>query len=224
MRTDKEIILNRPRNLARPLPIIINCKMKRLFIFVLIFISNGLVYSQSKNSSFELIRDIDKFSVLMTELDTIIVYSNLSICQSERYEKDVITKKNDSVFIQVSINDEFEEIIDYEKRLYKYDNSDTLNFETLYSKLKKHHIPKHQSSLRFEIIHNQLDTLNLFTYGLMDAIGVSEYVAKIKDQIYHDKDYYKPLVIPKEPVRLPDKAKSDSVLFNDLERLFDEKK
>ncbi|PKQ65901.1 hypothetical protein BZG02_02550 [Labilibaculum filiforme] len=198
--------------------------MKAFFIFVFVSISSGLVYSQTNDRSFNLVRDIEKFSELMTELDTIIVYSNLSICHGERYEKDIITKKNDSVFIQVSINDDFDGNVDYEKRIYEYDKSDSLNFETLYFKLQKHTIPDHQPSLRFEIIHNRKDTLNLFTYGLMDIIDVSRFIAKIKNQIYFDKGYYKPLIIPKEPVTLPDSAKNDSILFDDLERLFEDKK
>ncbi|WP_321516575.1 hypothetical protein [Marinifilum fragile] len=198
--------------------------MRTLFIFILILISNEWVCSQTNISSFKLNRDIGKFSELMTELDTIVVYSDWSICQSERYEKDVITKRNDSVFIQVSMRDDFNGGVDYEKRLYKYDNLDSLNFETLYSKLQYHSIPNHQSTLRFQIIHNRMDTLNLFTYGLMDAIKISEYTGKIKDKIYADKDYYKALTTPKEPVNLPDSALMDSILMNDLEHLFEDEK
>lgn len=198
--------------------------MRVLFILAAILISNELVYSQNNDNSFKLTRDIGRFSELMTELDTIIVYSNMSICHSERYEKDIITKKNDSVFIQVSVNDDFDGIANYERRFYEYDNSDTLNFETIYSKLKNNSIPNHQSILRFEIIYNQSDTLSLFTFGLMDAIKVSEYIAKIKDQIYYDKDYYKPLLMPKEPARLPDSAKIDLIHFDELERIFEDEK
>jgi len=198
--------------------------MRVLFILVAILISNELVYSQNNDNSFKLTRDIGRFSELMTELDTIIVYSNMSICHSERYEKDVITKKNDSVFIQVSINDDFDGIAHYERRLYEYDNSDTLNFETIFSKLKNHSISNHQSTLRFEIIYNQSDTLSLFTFGLMDALKVSEYITKIKNQIYNDKDYYKPLLMPKEPVRLPDSSKNDLIHFDELENLFEDEK
>lgn len=198
--------------------------MRALFIFALVLVSNGLVYSQTDGKSFDLVRDIGNFSELMTKLDTIIVYSDLSICYGERYERDIITKKNDNVFIQVSVNDNFKGNVDYEKRMYKYDKSDSLNFETLYLKLQKHIIPKHRSSLSFKIIHNRKDTLNIFTYGLMDIINVSRYIAKIKNQLYFDKDYYTPLLIPKEPIKLPDSTKTDSILIDDLERLFEDKK
>ncbi|MBN2598643.1 hypothetical protein [Labilibaculum sp.] len=163
-------------------------------------------------------RDIGNFSELMTELDTLVVYSNFCICAGEDYQTDIITKNNDSVFIQVLIDDGIKGKMNYEKRLYLYSKSDTLNFETIYSKLQKRNILNHHANLRFEIVHNRKDTLKLFTYGLMDFLKISNYLYEIKDQIYFDKEYYKPLQIPQSPKGLSDEKKSDSIMMESIKK------
>ncbi len=163
-------------------------------------------------------RDIGNFSELMTELDTIFVRGDYSICGGEYFETDIITKKNDSVYIQVLIDDDIKGKMNYGKRLYQYNQSDTLNFETIYSKLQKRNILNHRATLRFEIVHNRKDTLKLFSYGLMDILKISINLAAIKDQIYFDKNYYKPPKNPSPPKGLSDIEKLDSIMIEGIKK------
>jgi hypothetical protein len=189
--------------------------MRVLFILVIILSSRVLVFSQKNDKSFNLVRDIGNFSELMTELDTIVVKGDYSICGGEYFETDIITKKNDSVYIQVLIDDDIKGKMNYEKRLYQ---SDTLNFETIYSKLQKRNILNHRATLRFEIVHNRKDTLKLFSYGLMDILKISINLAAIKDQIYFDKNYYKPPKNPSPPKGLSDIEKLDSIMIEGIKK------
>ncbi|PXY02614.1 hypothetical protein DF185_00535 [Marinifilum breve] len=93
-----------------------------------------------------------------------------------------------------------------------------LNFETIYSKLQKRTIPNKSASLRFEIVHNKRDTLKLYSYGLVDILRISSYLTRIKDQIYFDKDYYKPIQIPPKPKGLSELEKLDSLTRVELEK------
>ncbi len=197
--------------------------IKLLMTTCLVLFSNVLTYSQDHNNQLDLKKDIWNFSNRMSDYDTIIVNADLCICTGERFEKDIITKRNDTVFVQVLIDDDIDGKVDYGKRIYKYDINDTLNFENLYSSLQNHLIPNHQKSLIFQIIYNGVDTLNFYTYGLMDKLRVAGYLAQVKDKIYFDKDYYKPIPIPPKPVGLSDEEKIDSMIRdyfdNELERI-----
>jgi hypothetical protein len=147
----------------------------------------------------------------MSEEDTILVFADLRICDGVRYEKDIITKRNDTVFIQVFIDDDFFGKVDCGRRVYNCNLSDTLNFETLYSNLQNRLVNEKNQSLTFQITHNRKDTLNLYTKGLMDILWTVGYLASIKDQIYHDKDYYKPRPEPPLPEGFSDQENLDSI-------------
>lgn len=192
--------------------------MKYFSIILIILASRVLTYSQSNIRSFKLARDIGNFSELMTELDTLFVTGNFSICDGEHYETDIITKNNDSVFIQVLIDDNIKGKMNYGKRFYKYNKSDTLNFETIYSKLQKRITLNNPDSLRFKIVHNRKDTLKLNTYGKIDILKISSYLANIKSQIYFDENYYKPVEIPSPPKGLSDVEKLDSILMDGINK------
>ncbi len=129
--------------------------MKAIWMLLLILISSLLGFSQKNHNSFNIVRDIGNFSELMTELDTIVVKGDYSICGGEYFETDIITKKNDSVYIQVLIDKDINGKISYEKRLYLNKKSDPLHFETIYSKLQKRNILHNRSNLRFEIVHTE---------------------------------------------------------------------
>lgn len=192
--------------------------MKITQIIILLLTSTVFFYCKTKTNTFDLNRDIANFSELMTELDTLVIKTNLCICSGEHYEKDIITKSKDSVFIQVFINNDIKGSMAYEKRSYAYIKSDTLNFESLYSKMQKLINPSKNGTLRFEIVHNRKDTLKLYSYGLMNSLAISKHLYKIKDRIYFNKDYYKLLKIPKKPKGLSEIEKLDSILRADTEK------
>ncbi len=50
----------------------------------------------------------------------------------------------------------------------------------------------------------------------MDILKISSYLCKVKDQIYFDKDYYKPLQIPMPLKGLSDEEKSDSIMMESI--------
>ncbi|PXY02613.1 hypothetical protein DF185_00530 [Marinifilum breve] len=78
-----------------------------ILIILLVIFKASTVFSQTNDKTFDLVRDIGNFSEFMTELDTIVVNADFSICNGEHFEKDIITKQNDSVFIEVFIENDF---------------------------------------------------------------------------------------------------------------------
>jgi hypothetical protein len=191
--------------------------MKALFIFVLFIISNGLVYAQTNDSTFNLATDIFNFSELMTEKDTLRIKTDMWICENEREENDLIIKQGDSVIIHVQVFENGKKF-DFGIRKYEPKKYDTLTFENLFLKLENRVINRERTSKTIEIIHNRKDTLTFCTHGLMEKLFVSNYTWKIKDQIYFDKNYYKPLPIPPKPKGQSDLKKLDSLNRLEIEK------
>jgi hypothetical protein len=191
--------------------------MKLFSILFLVFLSNGWTFCQTQNRPFELVKDILHFSELMTEKDTLVINTDLWICETERYERDLITKRGDSVFIHVK-GIEDRKNFEYGTRVYEPQKYDTCNFETLFLKLKNRTNNRDCNSKTIEIIHNNRDTLIIWTGGLMEKLFVSNYIWKIKDKIYFDKDYYKPMPIPPKPTGLSDEEKLDSIMNDNIKK------
>ena len=169
--------------------------MKILICLLLYLFFYSICYSQSQRE-FNLKKDIGNFSELMTEKDTICVLSDFRICTGIRFEKDLITKKENQVYIQIWVEDSVKGKATYEKKAYNFNASDSLNFEYVYKKLQTRNVKNKRPKPTFKLIHNNKDTLILHTFGLVDKIQIGSYLFKIKNQLYPDKDYYKPIEIP----------------------------
>jgi hypothetical protein len=159
------------------------------------------VCSQNSTSkeSFSLIPDICNFSNKMTDSDTIKVNLDLDICDGQRSEKHLLTKRNDSVFIEMTAIDAGQKDI-YPQRFYCNFDHDSLTYERLYCKrLHNDTIKRHDPRYVFiEIIH-QTDTLTFWSKGLMDKIITSRYLWEIGRQFYSDFEHFQPIEIPKRP-------------------------
>jgi len=125
-----------------------------------------------KSSDFDLETDLMEFKKRMTDLDTIKLFFNHSVCTYQGYEKIEITKQSDSIKVRIefkelnfSKDDSPEWKLVYEKTISE---NDTIwpfgkfierNTNRKTSKKKKH------ATL---IIENKKDTIQFYTDGLVD--------------------------------------------------------
>ena len=149
-------------------------------------------------SSFDLKKDIYNFSEKMENGDTLILNAELSVCTSESHDSNLIFKLNDSVFIQSLIEEMSPRklTITLKKTQYKFLNNDTLNFENLFTSLKDNRTqPKYHKHYTFEIIH-KMDTVKFYSENLIKILKHLEYYYRIKERIYPNETYFKPVKVP----------------------------
>ena len=152
-----------------------------LLVLTLIFLgckeNNEPKKSELNNhSNFNLKNDYAQLTKKMTNSDTIEISTDLSICTWERQETMQITKSDDCLKIDLTIND-----ADYETQhqIFKISNNDSIWKIGKYLKRNENRLksPKPDSYPRM-IIFNKKDTLKYYSDGLIDS---NKFIA----------DYYK---------------------------------
>jgi hypothetical protein len=121
-------------------------------------------------SEFNLNTDLDDFKNKMTELDTIKLYINHSVCMYQGEERIEITKKSDSLkiqseFIEYFLNDNPEWKLIYEKKISV---ADTIwQFEKFIDRNKKR-VNSNFKNYGTLTVKNKQDTIRFYTDGLND--------------------------------------------------------
>ena len=123
-------------------------------------------------SDFNLKTDLTDFKKKMTELDTIKVFFDHSVCTYEGYERIEITKKSDSIKVRT----EFKELTFNEKQnpdwnlVYekKISETDTVwQFEKFIER-NSNRKTSDKKKRGILIVQNKKDTIQFFTNGLVD--------------------------------------------------------
>jgi len=169
--------------------------MRNTFYILFIFfcfsscINKKTTKSVAKISHFNLNKNLIDFSKKMENEDTLIIKVDLSACMGRQYEKNVIIKRNDSLFIEVDIKQEpyYEfHITELKPKNYTFHKSDSLNFENLFMYLKNgnYKYERNQySKPTFEITYKK-DTVYFDTKGLINLFEIGEYYKNIQNRIY----------------------------------------
>uniref|UniRef100_UPI00054D2DA9 hypothetical protein n=1 Tax=Altibacter lentus TaxID=1223410 RepID=UPI00054D2DA9 len=128
--------------------------------------------TEQKTSDFDLKKDLTDFKKKMTELDTLKIFFDHSVCTYEGYERIEITKHSDSIKVRT----EFKELtfndnknpdwnLVYEKKISEKDT--VWEFEKFIERnaQRKTSDDKTRGIL---IVQNKKDTIQFFTNGLVD--------------------------------------------------------
>jgi hypothetical protein len=169
-----------------------------------------------KKSGFKLQNDLTDFSKKMENGDTLIIIADLSVCQVNREEKSVVTKKNNEIFITTSIKSNLINEIDTQlkTKVYHRSEKDSLNFEDLFKYMKKKGSQDRQTNSEiFTVNYNQQET-SFFSDGLTDKLTIIEYYSKIMKRINPDVKFYQP---PKILEFVAPKLISDSAAFHEMD-------
>lgn len=162
---------------TNPLPPIRKMKLTTIIILTLILVSckkqtetNTIVTI----SEFNLLNDYSDFQNKMTELDTLIVWADLSACTYQGTEKLTISKRNDSIKIESEFSDSFGngDLI-RQKPIVISENDTIWNFGNFLSKNKKRILPisdSESSEFKLPRLYIECDTtkIHFFTNGLGD--------------------------------------------------------
>ena len=138
---------------------------------------------QKPTSEFDLIADLTNFRQKMTELDTLTISFDHSVCTYQGYERIEITKQSDSINIVTNFKElTFEENSKWE-RIYerKISERDTIwNFEQF---LKRNEKRKNadQNKRGILMLTNKKDTISYSTDGLVDlSIFLADYIETMR--------------------------------------------
>ena len=143
-----------------------------LIVIILIFIgckenTKSNKYELNNHSDFNLENDFAELTKKMTNSDTVEISTVLSICTWERKETIQITKSDDSLKIDLTINDDNYET---QHQIFKISKKDSIwkigNF--LKSNEKRLKSSKTDSYPRM-IVFDREDTLKYYTGGLVDS-------------------------------------------------------
>jgi hypothetical protein len=149
-------------------------------------------------SDFELKSDLLIFTTKMTQNDTIKIFVNASGCLSECYLEHIITKKNDSIFIQTEI--EFVRIDKGVKSLPKtlVENipGDSLNFESFFTYLNKKKESSYSTGSLILSVIVKNDKINFYSSDFVDRLQSLSYYEMIMRRIYPNEEFFKPPVPP----------------------------
>ncbi|WGK64963.1 hypothetical protein [Croceiramulus getboli] len=144
-----------------------------ILIGLLIFVSCQDVKERKKENSvteFDLVTDFTNFRQKMTELDTLIISFDHSVCTYQGYERIEITKESDSIKIVSNFAElTFDEIPKW-KKIYdtKISEKDTLwKFEQFLKRNeKRRNSDKNKRGIL--VLTNKKDTIGYSTEGLID--------------------------------------------------------
>jgi hypothetical protein len=164
--------------------------MKFIFlIFLFVALLSGCSQKSKPKmiqSSLKLEKDIYRFSEKMSNGDTIYLNASIGACLDQSMENNIITKENDSVFIQSKIEGtpSATEAISLPKTFYNWVKTDTLNFENLFYSLRGNITkPKKHIQNTFQVIYKK-DTIEFVCKNLMDHLDKTAYYKQIKERIY----------------------------------------
>ena len=151
-------------------------KSKIQIIFLTLILASCKQETENKteflNSDFNLKTDLTDFKKKMTELDTIKVFFDHSVCTYEGYERIEITKISDSIKVRT----EFKELtfnenqnlnwnLVYEKKISETDTVWQFGKFIERNSNRKNSDEKKRGIL---IVENKKDTIQFFTNGLVD--------------------------------------------------------
>ncbi len=123
-------------------------------------------------SDFNLITDITDFKTKMTELDTIKVFFDHSVCTYEGYERIEITKQSDSIKVRTEFKElTFDENKNSEWNLIyeiKMSETDTIWQFDKFIERNSHRKISDDKKRGILIVEYKKDTVQFFTNGLVD--------------------------------------------------------
>ena len=142
---------------------------------------------------FDLKKDLYDFSTRMNESDTLIIRANLSLCISQRHEKNIIFKKNKELFITTIIDETYLDEKDRELGTikYQYIKTDSLNFENLFHFLENKRATKSSGFNRptFTVVYKQ-DSIEFYSDKMKDFIEDTKYYREIQIRRYPEAKAY----------------------------------
>lgn len=189
-------------------------KVINLFYFVLFFnflqSCGNQPQDQEKSKSYvsdiEISEDLDVLTSEMTENDTIKILANLTMEWWVRLDELIISKKNESVFIQATIKEDTTMELKYEMRVnelpkVKIKTTDKYFENHFVSKLERVNSPQDPYAYAIWIykIINQSDTLVFNTHGLGDRGGLIDDYFQFMQEFYPNQEEYKLIDVIEEP-------------------------
>lgn len=163
---------------------------------------------ETTEKEFKLEKDIFSFSKKMNQSDTLVVFANLSACLSKRYEKNILIKTNNELFLTTYVEGDYIDTIEKELETVKYklQETDSLSFESFFRHLESKHArnkPEYSTRPSLKIIYKQ-DSIEYFSDGLNDHLANIRYYILIKMRLYPNAKVYQPVkLIPKPRKRNP---------------------
>lgn len=151
--------------------------------------------NQSENAlgvsqfDFNLKSDFEELTSRMTTFDTVYISTDLSVCTMDRQEKIQITKLNDSIQVQLYIEDvEFGN----QNQIVKISqNNNTWNIGNFLSESRNRLKPPNADSYPRMIISSKDDTIKLYTAGLADINNFIGKYYKLMYDIDSTNEFYK---------------------------------
>jgi len=144
---------------------------------------------KSGKSDFDLKNDYRELTSKMTNLDTVQISTDLSICGWDRQESIQLTKSNDSLEVHLTIKDvEFGNSNQIVKLSQKYSNWNIGSF--LIENQNRIEIQNTESNPRM-IVSSKADSLKLYTNGLVDG---NQFIGNYYKLMYHidpENEFYK---------------------------------
>lgn len=180
--------------------------MKKITITLIVFTlffgcsrSRERIINKTRHG-FDLKTDIYNFSNKLENGDTIILNAKLGVCMSYCNEHNLIFKENNRIFIKSIIRDIYpnNDSLILGKAEYKFEVSDSLNFENLFNSLRNNTIrPYKSTSYTYQVIY-KTDSLEFYPGNLINVLMKIRYYNKIKERIYPDLKKFKPVKVPFE--------------------------
>ena len=142
--------------------------------------------TELNKSDFNLKTDYVNFKYKMSELDTIKIFIEHSICTSNAQERIEITKKVDSLkikseYFEATFNKNPKWELVYEKTISE--NDTVWDFGKFLLRNKKRMSSEKRKSGKIQIKHKN-DTIQLFTNGLLDSFAFFEDFTFTTEKIY----------------------------------------
>ena len=160
----------------------------KILILILILVSCNQK-TEKKNipveSNFNLKTDYVDFKHRMTELDTLNIFIEHSVCTSSAKERIEITKKNDSLKVKSEYySTSYQKKPNWELIYNKtISENDTIwDFENFLVRNENRMSSEDRKSGRIQI-RNRKDTIHLFTKGLIDLFDFIEDYGKTADKL-----------------------------------------
>ncbi len=177
--------------------------LRKSIIFLMIVLCS-CSYLHTEKESFNLKTDLFEFSDRMNEGDTLQIISNLSVCRSIHFEKDLFMKEGGLVYLKTYAEGNF--IDDWEENLPKVEyvrsEADSLNYEDLFRYVSRRNTENTKVNTRVLKLIYKGDTICFYSKGLNEQIPASEYILRIKRRIFPDVKLYVPMekfVVPPPP-------------------------
>lgn len=145
---------------------------KLIIIFILIVVFTSCKSKTPLASNFNLKRDFTELTYKITELDTVIVWVDMSLCTSQGTEVLTITRKNDSLKIQPKYRESLIIGTQYKQRKsIRVSIHDTLWKFNAFLKRNKERISTDSSKNYRMVIYHNKSKIKFTTRGLSESEG-----------------------------------------------------